>query len=713
MLAIYKRELRAYLHTVIGFIFVAANLFLIGLYFVVYNIFSNYPYFQYTMQSCGILMFISVPILTMRMIAEERKNKTDQLILTAPVSVVKIVLGKYLAAVTVFVIPCLVSCIYPVIMSKFGTIAWGEGYLGILGYFLLGAACIAIGTFISSLFENQIVAAVVAFVAIFIGYMMSSVCSLISSSGNLLTKILSIYDLSTPFNSFCDGTLEIGSIVYFVSIAALFLYLTVQSIQKRRYSVTAKHFTFGAYSIVGILIAIAIFVFVNIGVAKIPAGYTSFDLTYNKMYLLTDDTKNYLSKIDKDVNIYVLSNKTGYDESVAKTLEYYEGASKHVKVTYVDPSISPRFYANYTSSAPSSGSIIVSSDLRSKVVDYNDLYVEEYSMNYSTYGYDSNITGYDAEGQITGAIDYVLSEDMPKLLLTQGHGESNLDQTYTAALNKANVEYETVNLMELSEIPENAGCVLINGATGDISEDDLKKLTDYLDNGGKVVITLSLTDEELTNIKALAGYMNLQINQGIVLEDDTYHYYDTKMFIVPDINYSEQTAEVYSSGYKVFSPYNMGIIVPEDDDAVTYDVFLETTDSAFIKEDYMNMTTDNREDGDPTGPFAIGVAASKQVDSTEDGEAVNAEMIVYSSVTMFTQAADAMVSNTNQKVFIATVGKYMGKENAISIPSKAFDLGYITTTYADLIVISVITVILLPIALLVCGIVIWARRRKF
>ncbi len=302
---------------------------------------------------------------------------------------------------------------------------------------------------------------------------------------------------------------------------------------------------------------------------------------------------------------------------------------------------------------------------------------------------------------------------MPKLLLTEGHGESALDQTYTDALNKANIETETVNLMQVSEIPEDAACVLINGATGDISGDDLKKLTDYLDRGGKVVITLSLTDQELTNIKALAEYMNLQINQGIVLEDDTMHYYDTKMFAVPIINYSDNTAEVYASGYNVFSPYNMGIIVPEDDDAVTYDVFLETSDSAFIKEDYMNMTSDTKEEGDPEGPFAIGVAASKQVDSDENGDAVNAEMVLFSSVTMFTQAADAMVSNANQKVFVSTVGKYMGKENAISIPAKSFDLGYLSTTYADLIVISVITVILLPIALLVCGIVIWARRRKF
>ncbi len=725
MLAIYKRELKAYLHTVIGFIFVAANLFLISLYFVVYNMYSNYPYFQYAVQGCGMLMIISVPILTMRIISEERKNKTDQLILTAPVSLPKIVLGKYLAALTIFALPCLISCFYPLIMSRFGTIAWSEGYIGILGYFLLGAACIAIGTFISSLFENQIVSAVVSFVALFIGLMMSSICSLISSSGNLVTKILGFYDLSTPFDGFMDGTLELSYVVYFVGIVVLFLYLTIQSIQKRRYTVSSRHFALGAYSIIGIVIAIAIFVFVNIGVGKIPAEYTSFDLTYNKMYMLSDETKNYIKGIDSEVNMYVLGTESNYDESVKKTLEYYDSASDKIKVTYVDPSVNPRFYANYTSSAPSSGSIIVVSDLRSKVVDYEDLYEKETSMNYYTYSMDSEITGYDAEGQITGAIDYVLSGDMPKLYLTEGHGETALDKTYTAALSKANIEHESINLMSLDAVPEDAGCVLLNGPTGDISEDDLAKLTAYLDRGGKVVLTLSLTDEELANLNRLVGYMHRGINQGLVLEDEPARYYDSKIFLVPRIEPSEQTAEIYGAGYNVFAPYNMGIIVPEETDgSVEIETFLETSASAYIKEDYLNMTTDARSDTDPAGPFPIGVSAVKVSDAAGSGDDAGegtgetastdrAEMVVFSSVTMFTQAADAMVSSANQKVFIATVGRYMGKENTITIPVKSFDLGYLSTTYADIIVIGLATIVLIPIALIVAGIVIWARRRKF
>ncbi len=731
MLAVYKRELRTYLNTVIGFLFVAANLFLIGLYFVVYNLYYDYPYFQYAIQSCGILMLISVPVLTMRMLAEERKNKTDQLLLTAPVPLVKVVLGKYLAALTVFAIPCIVSCIYPLIMTRFGAIGWGESYLGILGFFLFGAACIAIGTFISSLFENQIVAAVVCFVALFVGFMMSSLCRLISSSGNILTNILLYYDIDTPFNSFMSGTIDLTAVVYFLTITALFLYLTVQSIQKRRYSISVKHFSLGAYSLIGILVSIVLFAGINFGVKKIPAAYTSFDLTYNKMYTLTEETKKYLKEINEDINIYVFAAESDYDETVAKTLNEYAGASGHIKVSYVDPSVNPRFYANYTSSAPTSGSIFVESSKRSKVVDYNSLYEQTYSMNYNTYSYDSEIVGYDAEGQITGAIDYCLTDDMPKMYIISGHGEAELDESYEAALTKANMDHETINLMNYDSIPEGAGCVLLNGPVGDLSSDDLEKLLGYLRRGGKIILTLSLTDEEQPNLGKLMSEMELELNRGVLIEADADYMYGSPLFEIPEIYASDQTAEVYGSGYNVFAPYNTGIIVSEEDDEnVITDIFLESSTSSYLKIDYMNMTDDAKEEGDIDGPFPIGVSVIKTFMSddegnllsseevTEDGETeaavvyTDGEMVVYSAVTMFTEAADSMVSNANQKIFISTVGKYMGKENSVSIPSKSYDLGYLTTTLGQILAVAIIAVVVVPIALLVCGIIIWARRRK-
>ena len=164
MIAVYKRELRSYLTSMIGYLFIFFILLLTGIYFSAYQLGAAYPRFEYTLSALTFVFLISVPILTMRVLAEERKQKTDQLLLTAPVSVEKIVLGKYFALVTIFAIPMLIMCFYPLLMTKFGTVSLGAAYTAILGFFLLGCANLAIGVFISSLTESQVIAAVLTFV---------------------------------------------------------------------------------------------------------------------------------------------------------------------------------------------------------------------------------------------------------------------------------------------------------------------------------------------------------------------------------------------------------------------------------------------------------------------------------------------------------------------------------------------------------------------
>ena len=205
MLAIYKRELKSYFRSFIGFLFIAVTLFFLGLYFSVYNLMNGYPYFAYVVSSVTFLFMLTVPILTMRILAEEKRSKTDQLILTAPVSVGGIVMGKFLALLTIFAIPVAIICFYPLIMAQYGSVPMGEAYLSILAYFLFGMTAIAIGLFLSSVTESQVIAAVLTFLVLFLGYMMDSICSIISSTGNLLTKLLRCFDLYTPFSNLLNG----------------------------------------------------------------------------------------------------------------------------------------------------------------------------------------------------------------------------------------------------------------------------------------------------------------------------------------------------------------------------------------------------------------------------------------------------------------------------------------------------------------------------
>ena len=287
MTAVYKRELRSYLTSMVGYLFIFFILLLTGIYFSAYQLAAAYPKFEYTLSALTFVFLISVPILTMRVLAEERKQKTDQLLLTAPVSVGQIVLGKYLALVTIFAIPMVIMCFYPLLMSKFGTVSFTGAYTGILGFFLLGCANLAIGVFVSSLTESQVIAAVLTFVFLFAFYMMNGISSFFSQTSmstavafgllivaiaiiiytmikNVLIsvvigavgeialvivyvvkssifqggiqKVLNVFNLSGHYDNFTNGVFDVTGIVYFISVIAICLFLTMQSIQKRRWN---------------------------------------------------------------------------------------------------------------------------------------------------------------------------------------------------------------------------------------------------------------------------------------------------------------------------------------------------------------------------------------------------------------------------------------------------------------------------------------------
>ena len=271
MTAIYKRELKSYLTSMVGYLFIFFILVLTGIYFSAYQLSASYPKFEYTLSAITFAFLIGVPILTMRVLAEERKQKTDQLLLTAPVSVSGIVIGKYLALVTVFAVPMAVMCTYPLIMSRFGTVEFASAYTAVLGFFLLGCANIAIGVFMSALTESQVIAAVLTFVFLFAFYMMNGISSFFSQTSmstcvtfgllilaaaiiiytmikNIIyvvkssifeggiQKVLDVFNLSGHFDNFTSNIFDIKGIVYFLSVIAVCLFLTTQSILKRRWN---------------------------------------------------------------------------------------------------------------------------------------------------------------------------------------------------------------------------------------------------------------------------------------------------------------------------------------------------------------------------------------------------------------------------------------------------------------------------------------------
>jgi ABC-2 type transport system permease protein len=286
MLAIYKKELRSYFTSMIGYLFIGFLLAIVGIYFMAYNLQGGSANFEYVLNSMVFVFVILVPILTMRLLAEEKRQKTDQLLFTSPLSVSKIVIGKYLAVLTVFVSAMVITMFYPLILSKYGTVSFKLAYTGILGFILVGAAYLAIGLFLSALFESQAIAAVVTFVVLLVTYIMQGIVSLLPTSNKaawlifsavalivaivayfmvhngtvavglgvvlesacaivyfvkpslydgLVVKVFDWFSVVDRFDNFMNGILDLTGIVYYISIVVIFIFLTIQSLNKRRW----------------------------------------------------------------------------------------------------------------------------------------------------------------------------------------------------------------------------------------------------------------------------------------------------------------------------------------------------------------------------------------------------------------------------------------------------------------------------------------------
>lgn len=287
MWAIYRKELKSYFTSMIGYCFLAFFLVFLGIYFVVYNLVYAYANFEYVLQEINFIFIIIVPIITMRILAEEKKQKTDQLLFTSPVSLTGIVLGKYLAVVTVFLMAICITLFYPLILSQFGAISMGTAYSSILGFFLMGCAYLAIGVFLSAVAENQMIAAVLSIIVILITILIQGIASMLPtdslsiwlilaavvlvifaiiywSTRNLtLTLILaaiaetimavlyvvkaSIYEglianicswlaVSSKYSDFASGILNLQSCIYFISVIVIFLVITIQTLNRRRWN---------------------------------------------------------------------------------------------------------------------------------------------------------------------------------------------------------------------------------------------------------------------------------------------------------------------------------------------------------------------------------------------------------------------------------------------------------------------------------------------
>lgn len=474
--------------------------------------------------------------------------------------------------------------------------------------------------------------------------------------------------------------------------------------QRKRNKKLLKH---GTYSMAVTAVVIAIVVVLNLVVQEIPSKCREIDLSSQKLYTIGEQTEKILKNLKKDVTLYYIAQDGTESSDIKNLLEKYEEGSKHITVEQKDPAVSPKFASQYTSDNISNNSIIVVCGDKSKVVDYSSMY--ETSINYQTYS--QEVTGFDGEGQLTSAINYVVSDNMPVLYNLEGHDESSMSETMKETIEKANIEIKSLNLLSEEAVPDDAECLFIFAPATDLTKEEADKIISYLENGGKALIVSNYTDEDMPNFESVLENYGVQPVDGIVLEGNTDNYVSQNpYYLLPNIESGEITSELSSQSRYVLVPLAQGIKKADNiRDTLNISSILTTSDSAYSKTNLKDMDTMEKEDGDIDGPFDLAVSITEKV-----GDDKETQIAYFASASIFNDSINSMVSGTNYELLSASLAWMCSTDdsNQISIPSKSYDTTTLTVPTADINFWSIFVTGVLPVCILLIGFGIWMKRRK-
>lgn len=337
-------------------------------------------------------------------------------------------------------------------------------------------------------------------------------------------------------------------------------------------------------------------------------------------------------------------------------------------VEQVDPALHPTFTDQYTTDEVADGSLIIVCGDESRVVTSSELY----SINYSTYSYE-----FAGESAITGAITALTSEDLPRVYVLSGHGETDLPTSATSTLETASYEIETLSLVASEEVPEDADAVIMYAPTSDLTDDEHDRLLSYLEDGGSFMLVTgyTFTAESMPNVADIMNAYGMQAAEGVVMEQDLgYTIAGYPYYLLPAINSTEAVGDLATENVYVLFPLAHGIeTIDQYRSTLTVEALLSTSSSAYLKTDIDNAQTLEYEDGDISGQTAVGMAA---YEDTDDGE--QTRVVWYSTDQFLADEVNMQVGGYNSTLFVNSLTWLTGVENPTAfIASNGYGTSYL------------------------------------
>lgn len=453
-----------------------------------------------------------------------------------------------------------------------------------------------------------------------------------------------------------------------------------------------RKFKKGSYTAVLSLIVIAAVILFNMIISRLPEKVRQWDMSSSQIFTVGDTTKEILSKLDKDVTIYVVGEPGHVDSRITNFVNRYADLSPHIQIEAVDPVLHP---TRLDELGADNNSLLVRCDTTNKSQNISFEEIIKYDpMSYYYYG-QIRETEFDGEGKLTSAVSYVTNEVQKMVYQTEGHGEVELGVSASDMLNKSNLTLKAVNLLKDGGIPEDCELLIINSPSADLADDEKTQIMDYLDHGGRVMVFAGYSEQAQPNLDAVLQAYGLKLADGLAA--DTKNYYQNNPYnIFPTYKLDSDVMNgIDPKKAALVSKASALTVLEAMPEGVKVQPFMETSDQGLL------VTTD----GQIPGTYILGAASVKTLDSG------SARLTVFSTPSLIDDGINTTFTNlSNLEIFMNAAALNFDDVTNVSIPSKSLAITYNTVTNAG--TWGLLFILVIPVVTLVSGLVVWRRRRR-
>ncbi|MCI1930117.1 MAG: GldG family protein [Clostridia bacterium] len=463
---------------------------------------------------------------------------------------------------------------------------------------------------------------------------------------------------------------------------------------------------YGGYASIMTAIVLVVIVIINLAVSQFDI---KFDLTKNKLYTLSEDTVSLLKNLNEDVSIYSLYPDGEEVQVVTEILDKYASYSKHIHVSNVDPYKDPTFATKYSQNGNNvtAGSLVVTTAKGSSVIPQSEVMDVQVDSNSQTAYY----TGVKVESSLTGTIRKLTSGLNEYAYELTGHGETVIGDNLKTEMGYSNIDVKSLDLLTEKAVPDDCSILIINGPTSDFSSAELDSIKAFLENGGKAFITIGMTIADMPNFASLLADYGIADSRKVVIEGSAdYVLNNNAVYLLPQLNADHEIcSKLVSAGTKVFIPAcEMISRLQTVRNSVKIETLAQSSSSSYAKDIATLNTDSSKTDSDPKGPMDLAVAIS---DTDSSGNEAGTKLIVCGSNTIDEDDINSIVNGGNFAFIMNSLNwlsGYQGADRSKSIGAQE----YLNLTQSKAIIIMFVCVIIIPLAILIAGFVVFLRRRN-